>query len=151
MEAIKRLLGFKHALIFEEKLTMLLLNLRNRANGAETVFVTKSDGLVVAESHKGGPEDALLFSAVGAEIAVTSAIPIWRLLEGKSKFIIAITDQNTIGLAHLSHGLILGIVGNNFNISWLLRWLEKTATKINDLFDTTFYELNAENQQKSTS
>ncbi len=145
MEAIKRLLGFKQALIFEEKLTMLLLNLRNRANGAETVFVTKSDGLVVAESHKGEPEDALMFAAVGAEIAEVSAIPIWRLLERKTKFIIAITDQDTIGLAHLSHGLILGIVGNNFNISWLLRWLEKTATKINDLFDTTFYELNADN------
>ncbi len=151
MEALKRLLGFKQTLIFEEKLTTLLLSLRNRAFGAETVFVTKSDGLVIAESHKGVPEDALMFSAVGAEIAEVSAVPIWRLLERKTKFIIAITDQETIGLAHLAHGLILGIVGTNFKISWLLRWLEKTSTKINELFDTTFYELNAENQHKSTS
>ena len=144
MEALKRLLGFKQARIFEEKLTKLLINLQDRAIGAETVFLTKSDGLVVAESHKGAPGDALMFSAVGAEIAEVSATRIWRLLESKTKYLVAVTDQDTIGLAHLSYGLILGIVGKEFSVSWLLRWLEKTAAKINDLFDSTFYEIGIE-------
>jgi len=140
MEALKRLLGFQQAKIFEEKLTELLVKLREKTSGAESVFLTKPDGLLVAKDHTGSPEEALMFSAVGAEIAEVSANPIKRLLESQTKYLVVITDQTTIGLARLPHELILGITGKKISVSWMLKWLTQTSNQINDLFDSMFYE-----------
>jgi predicted regulator of Ras-like GTPase activity (Roadblock/LC7/MglB family) len=138
MEALKRLLGLTKAQIFEEKLTEMLTQLRERTSGAEVAFLTKPNGLLVAESHIGPAEMAMTLSAVGAEIAEVSAGPITRLLASDTKHLVVITDQATIGLARLQHELILGIAGTKISISWMLKWLSKADKQITDLFDSTF-------------
>ncbi|MFQ6123201.1 MAG: hypothetical protein ACE5R6_01160 [Candidatus Heimdallarchaeota archaeon] len=140
MESLKRLLGFKRSQILEDRLTELLEKLLERTSGADTVFLTKPDGLVVAKAHTGPPEQSIMYSAVGAEIAEVSAEPLHRLFESKTNYIIAITDQMTIGLARLKYNLILGVSGKNLSIAWMLKWLGQTSTKINNLFDSMFYE-----------
>lgn len=140
MESLKRLLGFKQSKILEETLTELLEKLLERTSGADTVFLTKPDGLIVAKAHTGSSEQSIMYSAVGAEIAEGSAGPLHRLFESKTNYIVAITDQMTIGLARLKHDLILGISGKKLSVAWMLKWLGQTSTKINNLFDTTFYE-----------
>ena len=150
MEALKRLLGFKQSQIFEEKLTELLVKLLERTKGAETAFLTKPNGLIVAEAHTGSAEEPPIFSAIGAEIAEVSSLPIQRLFESRTNYIITISDQMTIGLARLKHDLILGIAGKKLSVTWVLKWLGQTSTKINDLFDTTFYEVEPKKTLKVT-
>lgn len=140
MESLKRLLGFKQSQILEERLTELLEKLLERTSGADTVFLTKPDGLIVAKAHTGSSEQSIMCSAVGAEIAEGSAGPLHRLFESKTNYIVAITDQMTIGLARLNYDLILGVSGKKLSVVWMLKWLGQTSTKINDLFDTMFYK-----------